>query len=133
MVLINIKEVTNIMQKDPKDNIPKQFQPKIYSAKHILTKLHTHCVVNKLSKYTVSQPTWHGINKRCKNHPDFAEAVDNILAQADEVWNQIGLDNLHSETLQFPMYKLLTSNKAYTRDHLSLELEDKLNQLLGDK
>ena len=91
-----------------------------YSEEYLIKRLSKHCIDEHLSKYTTFKPTWQGYLKRMDNSDEFANKVNDILAEADLWFNKTLVENMVYEKdgkrLDPKLFALATANKKFTLD-----------------
>jgi len=100
-----------------------------YTNKQLLTRLKRHCIEKHLSRYTIANPVWNTYLQRMEKDPILSDKIHNIMALADQWWEQIGIDALENNSYNNAMYARLTSNKAFTKDHDAIDLEEIVSKL----
>ncbi len=100
-----------------------------YSDKQLIAKITEHCIDNHLSKYTLAYPVWQTFLKRMDKSTKFKTKVNNIVAISDQWWELQGVNNLDNNQYNNAMYARLTSNKAFTKDHDAIDLEEIVSKL----
>ena len=103
----------------------------MYTDKQILDRLKVHCIDDFGSVWTMSKPTWQGIQKRMKKDVEFEEKVRDIVAEALHQWEKMGIDALLSndEGFNVALFKHYTMNKKPFIDHTTIELEERISEL----
>ena len=103
-----------------------------YTDSQILRGLKTHVVNKMLSKYTLYKPmTWQGVLKRMEKSPDFAAKVNTITAEADALWDAMGIKALteRDEAFNVPLFKMYAGSKKSFQTFEVLELTAKVEAL----
>ena len=100
-----------------------------YTEEYLLSRIKEHCIDNHLSKWTITKPTWNGYTKRMKKDPEFASKVEESIALADQHFEKMALDNLLNKDFNTRLWQMLTKNKPFTKDHATLELEQRIEAL----
>lgn len=100
-----------------------------FSDKELIAKLTEHCIDNHLSKYTLAYPVWQTFLKRMNKSEKFETKVNNLLMTADQWWERQGLNALHDKDYNNMMWTKMTSNKAFTKDHDAIDLEEIVSKL----
>jgi len=102
-----------------------------YTEEFILGRLREHCIDNLGSVWTMHKPTWQGVTKRMKKDEAFAEEVRDIVAEALYQWEKMGITALLTgdESFNVNLFKHYTMNKKPFIDHVTLDLEQRLQEL----
>ena len=106
-------------------------RPRKYTDKHMLDALREHCVEGLGSTYTVHNPCWNGYLKRMRSDAEFDDLVQNIVAEANYKWEQIGLKALLSNDTDFnvTLFKHYTQNKKSFLSREALEIEERMDAI----
>lgn len=103
-----------------------------YTDAQILKGLRKHIVTGKMSKYTLYKPmTWQGVLKRMEKSPDLAAKVHSIVAEADAIWEQIGITALESGDQNFnvALFKMYVTPKKAFQSYEVNELDERIQRL----
>jgi len=102
-----------------------------YTDEYILDRLKTHCVDEFGSVWTMSKPTWQGIQKRMLKDEAFGEEVRDIVAEALFEWEKMGIKALreNDENFNVQLFKHYTMNKKPFLDNTTIDLEERLEKL----
>ena len=101
----------------------------VYTDEQMFDYLEKHCITDHLSKYTLHKPIWETYKQRMRKDPAFAAKIGELLAEADEWFERTGLDALHDKDFNNVMFAKLTNNKAFTKDHVTVEIEERIQEL----
>lgn len=106
-------------------------RPQKYSDKQILSRLREHCIDNLGSVWTMHNPSWNGITKRMDKDKEFAELVEDVVAEANHKWEKIGLKALlkGDQNFNVTLYKHFTQNKKAFLSHTELEVDERIKAL----
>ena len=103
----------------------------MYTEKQILIRLRKHLIDNMGSVWTMHQPTWNGVKKRMLNDADFEEKVRGLVAEANYVWEKMGITALitNDETFNVQLYKHFTANKKAFLSYEVLDLDERIEAI----
>ena len=99
----------------------------------MLKRLAKHCIDNKQSIHTITNPPWSFYKTQMSFDTSFADQANNIIAKGDSELEQIAIEALNDKTFNDRLWSKLVSNRTFTKDHLAIELEAKLDELLEAK
>lgn len=105
----------------------------VYSDAELIKKLQTHVIDEHLSKYTMAYPIWSTYLQRMEKDAEFKSKIHNLLMIAEQWWEKQGVTALHDKEYNNMMWTKMTCNKAFTKDHVAIDLEDRIKELENAK
>ena len=100
-----------------------------YTQKQLIDHLIQHCIEDHLSKYTIAYPVWQTYLQRMEKDPRFAVKINNLLMVSEQWWEKQGVAALHDKDYNNMMWTKMTSNKAFTKDHAAIDVEERIEAL----
>jgi len=100
-----------------------------YTDAQLIKKLKDHVIDDHLSKYTIAYPVWQTYLKRMEKDSEFKAKVNNLLAVAEQYFERLAIDNITNKDFNTQLWTKLTCNKAFSKDHVAIDLEERIKEL----
>jgi len=100
-----------------------------YTDAQLIKKLKDHVMDEHLSKYTMAYPVWQTYVQRMGKDAEFKSKVHNLLAVSEQYFEKLAIENITNKDFNTQLWTKLTCNKAFSKDHVAIDLEDRIQAI----